>query len=342
MKRYIKIGLLSLLLVIIAVVFIKRSGIYGKRDIVFDRTIGEIEYVKDFKIGINGIMLYDNDALYFCDKDGNLMKTVKFTDRSIEVYFANNFVFLYDKDLKKLYQYNDTGDSLGVFKLPSDLYNISYNNREIVLHLKREDGEDLKLLNQDGSLSDLYSTVNTILTYDLYESDKFSVAEILKDATGYKTILVMKTGNDKKIKEFSSEVSLYINRSKKRTIMATDKNLYVYEGDKEARKEIPNISDIMVIDRNIYLLHSNIISKYNFKPEEVNKIILSANVNKLTQVSNSLYAYGESDIGGELGKKSQFYTRLGTKVDKIEISGVTLGSLKEGKINLYKISNGRN
>ncbi|CDZ75451.1 hypothetical protein ING2D1G_1313 [Peptoniphilus sp. ING2-D1G] len=342
MKKNIKYATIIIALIILTVIFINRSKILGRRDIVFDKTVADIEFAENFYISTNAIIIFDGDTLYFCDKNGNIAKNIKFTAENLKTYYANNYVFLYDKDLNKIYQYRDTGELINNIKIKEELYNIKYLNREIVLHLKSEGKEMLKILKQDGSLSDLYETNNFILTYDLYKTDKFSVGEILNDATGYKSLLVLIDGQNRDYKEISAEVCLFVSRKKDATIMATDKHLYLYEGEKQYRTEIPNISDILVADRNIYLLHSNIISKYNMKLEQVDKLILSANVSNLTMVSNSLYAYGESNIGGELGTKSQFYTRLGTKVDRIEISGVTIGALKEGKINLYKIINGRN
>ncbi len=342
MKKNIKYIIITIALIILAVIFIKRSKIWGRRDIVFDKTIADIEFAENFYISTNAIIIFDGETLYFCDKNGNVAKNIKFAAENLKAYYANNYVFLYDEDLDKIYQYRDTGELIHNIKIQEELYNIKYLNKEIVLHLKSEDKEMLKILKQDGKLSDMYETANTILTYDLYKADKFSVGEILNDATGYKSILVTVDGQNIKNREISAEVCLFVSRKKGTTIMATDKHLYLYEGENEFRTEIPNISDILVADRNIYLLHSNIISKYNTKLEQVDKLILSANVSNLTMVSNSLYAYGESNIGGELGTKSQFYTRLGTTVEKIEISGVTIGALKEGKINLYKIINGRN
>ncbi|MDO5040555.1 MAG: hypothetical protein Q4D95_00535 [Peptoniphilus sp.] len=342
MKKNIKYIIVTMALIILAVIFINRSEIWGRRDIVFDKTIADIEFAQSFYISTNAIIIFDGETLYFCDKNGNVAKNIKFAAEKLKAYYANNYVFLYDEDLNKIYQYRDTGELLHNIKIQDELYNIKYLNKEIVLHLKSEEKEMLKILKQDGKLSDLYETGNTILTYDLYKSDKFSVGEILNDATGYKSMLVMVDGQDRKNKEFSAEVCLFVSRKNGRTIMATDKHLYLYNGENELRTEIPNISDILVADRNIYLLHSNIISKYNMKLEQVDKLILSANVSRLTMVSNSLYAYGDSNIGGELGTKAQFYTRLGTTVEEMEISGITIGALKEGKINLYKIINGRN
>lgn len=337
-KKYILLGLIAILFGLFVIIKFEEKQ---RKKIVFDRSISDIDYASDFTLTTNSILIFDNKNLYFCDKDGSFTKVLNLKEKNVDVFFANNYAFLYDKDINKVYQYRDTGEYIATIPLKEELYNVSYKNKEIIFHLKTKDREDLKILKQDASLSDLYSTENTILAYDLYSIDEFSVSEIYKDAKGYKSLLYMKNKDDHKLEDYSNEVILYVYRYKDKTIMASDKSLYLYEKNKNLKSDIPNISDIQVSDRNIYLLHSNIISRFNFSLEETEKIILSANLEKMFFVANSLYAYGPSDIGGELGSSKQFYTRLGTKVDKIDVSGLTVASLKDGKINLYKISNER-
>ncbi|MGO3752055.1 MAG: hypothetical protein ACTJGH_04720 [Peptoniphilaceae bacterium] len=338
MRKTFKFIIISILIVISSLLFVYKSSYFQNREIIFNKTLGVTEHAKDFHLSTNGIIIFDGETLFLCDKNGNLIKKVNSKNGKLEVFFINKYAILYDRDLKKLYQYQDNGELLNTIKLKEDLYNITYKNKNIILHTKSEEGESLYELKSDGSLNNIYNTASYIIAYDIYElPNKFSIAELKSDANGYKTILVRVNNEDKKVNENSSEVALYINRYKNRTIMATDKKLYIYDGEKKISKEIPNISDIMILDRNIYLLHSDIISKYNMKLEELDKLILAANVEKMFAVSNSVYAYGDNNIGAELGRGSQFYTRFGSSVEKVDSIGVTIGTLKEGKINLYKI-----
>ena len=76
-------------------------------------------------------------------------------------------------------------------------------------------------------------------------------------------------------------------------------------------------------------------SNYTLNP--VDKRIIAANVNKMENVSGSIYVYGPSDIGGEIGNKGEFYTRLGYSLDKIKINGLLIGALRNGEIDLYSV-----
>ena len=53
----------------------------------------------------------------------------------------------------------------------------------------------------------------------------------------------------------------------------------------------------------------------------------------------SIYVYGPSDVGGEIGNRGEFYTRLGYSLDKIKINGLLIGALRNGELNLYSVVN---
>ncbi|WP_051259817.1 hypothetical protein [Peptoniphilus mikwangii] len=342
-KKYIKIILLIIVFVLLVFLFLTKSSLFSNKDIVFDRSVNVTDSASDFHISTNGLMIFDGKTMYICDKNANLIKSVSSKNRELKVFFANNYGFLYDEDVKKLYEYNETGELVNTLKLDEYLYNISYKNKNIILHFKGDNQESLKILKSDGKLYDLYSTSNYILAYDVYGSGAYyAIAEFKIEATGHQNIVTIVKNGNKKVNSYSSEITLFLSQSKNRTVMVTDKKMYIFLKDNKQSIEIPNISDILIADRNIYLLHSNIISKYNLNLKEKSKTILAANVDRLEKVSNSIYAYGDSDIGGDLGKAGQFYKRLGTSVDKIEISGIKIGTMKDGKISLYKVINSRN
>lgn len=341
-RKYIKPILLAITVIILLFVFLNRGTIAKNREIVEHKVSNVTENATDFHISTNGVMIFDGQKLYFCDKDVNFIKSISSKDRELEVFFDNNYAFLYDSDLKKIYEYKDTGELLNTVQLDDDLYNIKYLNKYIVLHMKNDEYEILSILNSDGSIEEIYKTPNNIMTFDIYDKSKFAVAELTIDASGYQSILNMKGYGEKSSEKFTSEGALYLYTSKHEILMVTDKNMYIYKGGEKKSIEVPNVSDVLVVGRDVYLLHSGILSKYNFNLEEKSKQILAANVDRLVQVSNSIYAYGNSDIGGELGSDSQFYTRFGYSVDKIEFFGLTIGTLRNGVVTTYKIIDKRN
>ncbi|RVU55068.1 hypothetical protein [Anaerosphaera multitolerans] len=339
-QKYFKPILIGVVALIVLFLFVNRAT-NQEKEIIEDKTLDITENAKDFHLSTNGMMIFDGKKLYFCDKNFDFLKSVSSKDRELEVFFDNNYAFLYDADLKKVFEYKDTGELLNTITLDENLYNVKYLNKNIVFHMKGDGDEVLSILRSDGSLEEIYRSSNAIMSFDVYDESTFAVAELELDATGYKSILNARGYNNLSTEEFNSEGALCVFTTKNEVLMVTDKNMYVFGNDETKHIEVPNVTDVLIKERSIYLLHSGILSKYNFNLEEQSKQVLAANVNHLAQIANSVYAYGNSDIGGDLGKKSQFYKRLGFSADEIKIFGVTIGTLKNGRIRTFKIVNKR-
>lgn len=312
----------------------------GKKQIVSEGEILVTQNAKDFHLSTNGLMIFDNN-LYILNKDAELIKTVTAKDIELSVFFANNFAFLYDKDIGRITQYQDTGEFIRNIKLNDLVFDITYENRNIIFHTKYENGERLWSLGVDGKLTKIYETSNSILTYDVLANDKFAVAELKVEVNGYTTICNVKTPKSSKTYTQNSEVALTINNKNSNTILVTNKNIYIFGNEAEKSAQIPNISDVLVIDNSIYLLHSGILSKYNTGAQEIEKHIVAANVNNLEQVSKSIYAYSKTDVAGNLRQRDEFYYRFGSEVEKVELSGIRIATLNNGVVSLYKVTNQR-
>ena len=338
-----KIGLIAIIVISALIfIFINRGRLNHNKEIKKELTIGITDSAKDFHISSQSTMLWDDKTLYFCDKSGEPFKKITRKEENLTVFFTNNYAFIYDPDIKKLYEYSELGEHLNTIKVPAEVFNVEYQNKNIIIHAKRNGTEYLYNLKTDGSLNEAYKTDNYILTYDIEEPKKnYAVTEITTSANGYKNILTYAIDGEKKTKEALSEVGLFVCSNKKSTTLITDKNIYKFTKDENITKKVPNISDVISDGNNLYLLHSGIISKYNKNLEETEKYILAANVEKIIKVSNSLYAYGKNDIGGEIGTRNEFYTRLGSSVEKVEINGLTIAALKEGRVSIYKVVNSR-
>lgn len=338
-KNYIFMGMILLILIIF--VWMRRGTFSKNRQIVQVKGIDTKIAVEDFHITNQSVLLWGQNNLLIGNKEGDIQKKIEGSDEELKVFFANNYAFLYDEDLAKVYQYSELGELLNTIKVPAKVFNISYENGNLVFHIKGEHREHLYLMGSDGVLSEIYSSENKILCHDILDAKNFVIAELELSATGYQTILNRMVKDEQERTKYNHEVALYVKGIKK-SVMLTNEHLYrILDKDKFYSREVPNVSDILVSDRRIYLLHSGILSEYNGKLEEIEKKIIAANVNKMERVSSSIYVYGPSDIGGEIGKPGEFYTRLGYSIEKIEINGLTIGALKDQELNLYRVTNRR-
>ena len=325
--------------IVLLTLLININNISVSKMMIKVKTPGFVENAQDFHITSSTIMIFDGSYLYITDKDGELLRKIDKSQETYVSFFAGNFGFLYDEDLKKLYKYGENGEYLGSITMSLDLYNIEEQGSNIVLHLKEGNNEEISIL--DGlTLRNVYKTDNYITSAYVINEKRYAISEISPYAQGYKTILTIADGQVKK-SDFNQEVGLSLNIKDKRIFFITDKNLYKITPNEITKKDIPNISDVLYRNSHIYLLHSGILSKYNLNLNETDKMIVAANVTRLKDVGGSIYAYGESDIGGEIGTSQEFYTRLGSGIERMEVGGVTVATLKDGKVNIYKIVSSR-
>ena len=178
------------------------------------------------------------------------------------------------------------------------------------------------------------------MVHDVVDNKNLSVAEIKNETTGYSSLVYNLNKGEKTSHSLNHEVVMYLKRDKRSVLALTDKTIYRFmNSGKIYEDKVPNISDILVEGKKTYLLHSGIITEYNYILKAGKKKVIAANVNKMENISGSIYVYGPSDVGGEIGNSGEFYTRLGYSLDKIKINGLLIGAMRNGDLSLYSVVN---
>lgn len=339
-KNYLVI---VLILAILAIFVLLNFHSFSKnRQIVRIKGIDTKISIDDFHITNQSVFLWGQNTLLISDKEGNIQKRIDHPDENLKAFFANNFAFLYDEDLGKVYEYSELGELLSTLSVNGKIFSVSYENGNLVFQIHQENSQSLYILGSDGALNQIYSSGNKILCHDIYDKGNYAIAELQLSAGGYQTILHINRQGQTYTNNYNHEVAMFVKNERKNTVMLTNSHLYrITNKGNFAFVDVPNVSDIIVDNSDIYLLHSGILSRYNSKLEETEKRIIAANVNHMQKVSSSIYVYGPSDIGGEIGRAGEFYTRLGYSIDKIEINGLTIGTLKDNELNLYRVTTRR-
>lgn len=337
-RKHFFVGLILIFVVVIIVTIFGDNN--KKRTVVRLKGVSVVEPIKDFNINNKSVFIWADPVLYISDKEGNILKKVQLDGEDVEAFFVDNSAYLYEKDLGKVQVYSEMGEPLSTIKITGEIFNISYENANVVFHIKDEGKEKLMTLENGTTLSEIYETGNEILTHDIKAKDDYSVAELVTHANGYTSVVYRVDGDSKYKKELAHEIVMFLNNAKGSTLFLTDQKIYrLIDDEKIYEEDVPNISDIFIDGRKTYILHSGVISEYNYKLQAEDKHIIAANVNHMTSVSGSIYVYGPSDIGGEIGTSGEFYTRLGYSLDKMQINGLTIGALRNGELNFYKVTN---
>ncbi len=301
----------------------------------------KINTIEDFSITSRSIISYDRNRIYFMKKDGVVFNSIDRNADTERIFLRDNFAFIFEIETKTLTQYDTVGEIVRQIPIPGELFNIEIQNKNIIIHLKDGERESIHFLNANDNLVKIYETSNNILAFKVDEPNKgYIVTELTTDVSGYKTSIIIKDGEIKKY-DILSEVGFFIGRTKNAVFICSDKSLYRIDSEAMTHVKIPNIDDVLMDGRSIHLLHGGILSTYDLELNEKNKIVVAANVERLSKVAGSIYAFGNTDVAGEIGTSTEYYTRLPGGNDEIKLGGLTVGTLKKGVIHIYKIEKTR-
>lgn len=266
----------------------------------------------DFALLNHTIVLWNGDVLKFVNRKGELIHQEDFSSEGLKLFFGEDRVYLYDSDLNKVHIFSDQGKEEGSFYVTGEVFSICDQNKNTVVHIKREGVEELFILEGTESLEPIFQTEHFILNYDIVSRKKYVVAELSMQASGYYTTLYRQTSDLEK-HEFQSEVSMGTKLLNDDIYMVTEKNLYKVSKNDVKSVEIPLISDMIMDKSGVYLLHSGTLSTYDLNLELKDKAVIPANVHEITMVGKRVYGIGTNDMVGNMGKNSEFIVRLPVK-----------------------------
>lgn len=335
MNKFTKKFLLGLVLFIVFMV-----GLYGflqnKKEIVRVKEI-ELSNVKDFHLASRTLMAFNGDYLYYFGKDGRVLDRIGINSKNFKIFFSGDYAFVLDLESGKINQYDDRGFLIDSFVSPVEVFNIEVQNKNIIIHVKEKDNETLYLRDYERELKKIYQTPNYILSFDVKNRENFAVAEIFADSTGHKSIVKLLRSGKKIEKTLMNEVVFALKNLGKYMVFVTDKALYKFDDEDFSEVKIPNVGGVLIDENKIYLLHSGILSTYSMGLKETDKLVVAANADRIEKISGAIYVIGGQDIGGELGSRREYYTRFPGEVDKVEINGLSLATLRNERLTLYKV-----
>ena len=331
---------LAILIVLLLILVGVLGSINNKRQIVKVKDV-DLEGVKDFHLSSRSCILYNGDYMYFFDKEGNVLDRLNLDNVNIKLFFSNDYAFVVDLDTNIITQYDDRGFLIESFESPGNIFNIRVQNKNIIFHVKNSGKEELYLRDYKKDLAKIYETPNYILTFDTKSRNEFVVGEVFADSTGYKSYIKQFKDGNKDEQQILNEVILDSKIIGRNVFVVSDKALYKVSGGEKKEVKIPNVEGVLMTDRNILLLHSGILSTYNTDLKEKSKSVVAANADRIEKISKGVYLIGQTDIGGEIGTRNEYYTRFPQEVEKVEINGLSIAALRKGRVTIYKVVNTR-
>lgn len=338
MKRQgIQRWIFPIIIIIIVAVFLKKNfalprEIVPRFSIPLETNVDELGLMDN-----DNIVTWDGDLLMYYNKHGEFIESQDHTSEGLEVFFGKEKVYLFDETLKKVYIYSNSGKEEPAFFVPGEVFNITSQHGNVIVHIKQGRGESLYLLEGGGGLKPIFETEHFILDYDVLSKHKFAVSELSSQASGYKTTVFYKEHEMLK-EEFQSEVSMDLAYIEDNLYMVTEKKLYKFNPEELKFVDIPLISDVQMDKSGIHLLHSGVYSKYNLKLEEVHKEVVPGNVNRLDRLfKDKVYGSGQTDIVGNLGLENEFYIRLPLRAEHLILQEDQVILFGEDQLQAYDL-----
>ena len=335
MKRWMKllVGLLILggilILILGAKPREKTTKLLWKKDIN-----GEIQ---DLGAMDQTIVVWDGDYLYFYDKKGQLKKKLDRSRENLKVEIGKDHIYLYRPGDNTLEILDKTGKSENVIALKEDFFQVQEEGGQSCIHCKSNTYEVLYLV-KGKSVEEIFKTDNHILHFAVHGEDDFAVSELTTSASGYKTRVYRKDKEMTKF-DFPSEVSMGIKKKKKNIYLMTEKRLIKIDKEEVDSQDISLPSGVVFRDKDIYILHSGIITRYNSKLEKKDKGVLAMNAKDFFDNQGSLYATSEGEVAGNLMTKGAFYQPLGKEMDGTRVVGDVVVSYQDQSLWVYHLVN---
>ena len=86
--------MLGILAVLFLYIIINSSNFTKTRTIVRLRGLNTGTSIEDFHLTSKSILLWGDNTLFICDKDGNISKKIQRDDDKLTCIFVNNYTFL--------------------------------------------------------------------------------------------------------------------------------------------------------------------------------------------------------------------------------------------------------
>lgn len=322
-KKNISFRIFASLLILLILFFSKRENqerfielmnldslVLNEVDIVnsisVDENIDDIAYYKEH------IIIWQGNRLIRYNKEGNKEWEKEFNFTSPYITFGNKGIYICDRSLGDIYYINSDGDTIGRFKVEGIINSIKEYSEYILVHVKEDSKEGIRILDYSGNLISKISTdEGSILNYCLNnEEDKYAYSILKLENERIKSEIKLYTLGDELNWNFQleDEIIMYLTFVDERGLVAvSDGGLYyIDEGNVLWQKDITSVKDIHVGGEDIYFLYDKTYDIISLDGTVKDNMTISEEYNNFIFIDGYTIAYGEKNIMGIRGMKKIF------------------------------------
>nr|WP_300003919.1 DUF5711 family protein [Tissierella sp.] len=349
MPKGYKIYLIVLLIAVIALIIpASREKIFSSLNL-FNQSQKQLELVNEFDIdkGLeeidiskDKIIKWNKNELSFLDFNGFevLKKESDFKDPI--VYFGEELIYLMDKSTGKAQLMDKEGTNTRELDLKFPFSKFKEDGDKLYVYRKDGDTETVDIINKEGELLKTHQENIPILSVIMGNKDQEYLAAVLDVDKDLKSMVGIYSidGNDIGNLEFKDELVIYSEFLRDKVLIATDKKVYLLKDSVlEWDKEIKDIKDIKVVDKEIYLLYNDKFEILNSKGDVKEEFVLETDLENIRLIEEGILLFGKRDI--LLPQKKHNILEFKSEEDIIDVK-YDEGKLliqKEGKVAIYNI-----
>lgn len=246
----------------------------------------------------NSIVKWKENNISFLDLNGNNIWNKEFDFLQPDVLVFESNIYVLDKESGDIYVLDNKGNTVHRLELNTHIFNMSESGDNILVHIKTDDIEKLKILDKEGKELAQKEQGN-ILTYSIDNKKSKFILSSLNLEKNIKSNANIYSFTDDSLGsfKFDDEIILFTQFINNKILIATDKSLYLVEDNKTIwSHEYPLIKDILINKEKIYLLYGDNLEIINLKGETEKKTTFGIEYKTIVQLQNYICLYGKKDI----------------------------------------------
>lgn len=303
--------------------FIKTSKIRSK-ELKVEKSIPMDIDIEQIGFYDGGIILWGDNKLRRLKLNGDKEWEKEFNIDEALAYFGKEEIYICGRTTGQIYIINPKGEITERFQLNMEIYNLAESSGNILIHVKEEGKEILRILDKKGDLmgENLIENEN-ILTYCIDKNNKcYALATLNLKGENLKSEIQTYglEGEFLWTTYLDNEIAMYLNfDNQNNLIVLSDKGIYqINDGSILWKKQFHLIKNIYMDGKNLYVLHGNTLETISFDGRTIEKDSFTEEYKKILPFNNYTVLYGkEHIIGLKEGKEVFKYKTEDSIVDVI-------------------------
>lgn len=344
----------TIIIVAIGILFLLKGDNRNKiTRIIQDITIRDksLDFIKRIELedGVTSVNLYD-DILVKCNK--NKLSLIKSDDSVVwekefdfiepYVYYGEEVIYAIDKSTGHIYSMDANGDTVYKVQLNERVFGVNESNGDLLVHIKSDEGEKIKILNRTGDIIVTYEDLyNNILYYNLNnDGDNYSISTIdtRRDTLISQLGIYNFSGEKLKEIEFKNMIILRTEFLNEDILVLTDTSInYIGDGIVKWKRHFPGIKDMRLQGDKILIIYDKNFETIGLDGKTIDKFVFAADYSKIKDSEKITFLYGKYDILGVKGDRELLSYKFDSEILDLYVyqSLVYIHTLEE--IEIFKL-----